>query len=287
MPSFSSPPIPDILLEVPPVEKGPSGTSLKEKGFPLRQAGQAVQYDISVVGRNGKADVSMPVEHSADHPEIPNSGATFLPHDAGATFGSPEATLSRLYEQFRRPIHSYIYRLLGSQDDADDITQEVFVRACTSWDGLYERERLSAWLYRIATNLCVDLLRRRKRISWWSLSSRYRNDNQSEELVPEDTFAFLSDNGGIPEVAEREMIRLTLSRLPEEYAVVLVLSAAQGIPYQEIAAIVGISPSAAATRISRAKKMFAEHYQRIESENSHAVRKDLSKDGIAKQEKRQ
>jgi len=276
MSSFSSPPIPDILLEVPPVEKGPSGISLKEKGFPLRQTRQAVTCDTSVIGRNGKADVSMPVEHSADHPEIPNTGATFR---------SAEATLSMLYEQFRRPIHSYIYRLLGSQEDADDITQEVFVRACTSWDGLYERERLSAWLYRIATNLCVDLLRRRKRISWWSLSSRYRNDNQNEELIPEDTYAFLSDNGGIPEVAEREMIRLTLSRLPEEYAAVLVLSAAQGIPYQEIAAIVGISPSAAATRISRAKKMFAEHYQRLGSENPTAVRKDLSKDGIVKQEK--
>src|SRR5438876_4998892 len=165
---------------------------------------------------------------------------------------SDDATaLSILYEQFRRPIHAYVYRLLGNQEDADDVTQEVFVRACTSWDGLYERERLSPWLYRIATNLCVDQLRRRKRISWWPLSLRFRKDDADEEVVSDDSSLLLADSGGIPEIAEREHIRLTLTSMPEDYAIVLVLSAAQGVPYQEIAAILGISPNAAATRISR------------------------------------
>jgi RNA polymerase sigma-70 factor (ECF subfamily) len=191
----------------------------------------------------------------------------------GTNTSTDEATLSRLYEQFKRPIHSYTYRLLGNQEDADDVTQEVFVRACTSWNGLYEREHLSAWLYRIATNLCVDLLRRKKRISWWPLAPR-RSDEPTEDVSSEDTSYFLSDNGGIPEIAERELIRMTLASMPEEYAIALVLSAAQGVSYQEIATIVGISPNAAATRISRAKKMFAEQYQR------------LSKDGVGKQEKR-
>src|SRR6266851_2735914 len=48
-----------------------------------------------------------------------------------------------LYEQLRRPIHSYVYRLLGSQEDADDLTQEVFTRAYVSWNDLYDRENLS------------------------------------------------------------------------------------------------------------------------------------------------
>lgn len=185
-----------------------------------------------------------------------------------------EATLIQLYEQFRRPIHSYTHRLLGNMEDADDVTQEVFVRACTAWDGLYERDRLSSWLYRIATNLCVDILRRRKRISWWSLGGRQRADEYADEAASEDIFAFLADDGGIPEIAERELIKHTFASLPEEYAIVLVLNAAQGIPYQEVAKIVGISPNAAATRISRAKKMFAEQYQRI------------SKDGVGKRGKR-
>src|SRR5579883_1463506 len=149
-----------------------------------------------------------------------------------------------LYEKYRRPIHSYIYRLLGSQEDANDVTQEVFIRAYSSWNELYDHEHLSPWLYRIATNLCVDLLRRRKRISWWPLAHRYHNDERSEDMANEDTFSFFSDSGGIPEIAERELIRLTLANMPEEYAISLVLSAAQGVSYQEIADIAGISPNA-------------------------------------------
>jgi RNA polymerase sigma-70 factor (ECF subfamily) len=178
------------------------------------------------------------------------------------------SALSALYERFRRPIHSYAYRLLGSQEDADDVTQEVFVRVFTSWDGLHDRDNLSAWLYRIATNLCVDLLRRRKRISWWSLTPHKRNDEHVHGVLHDESFLLPSDNGGIPEVAERDHIRLAMAEMPEEYAVALILNVAQGVPYQEVAMIVGISPNAAATRISRAKKMFAEYYERVSCEGS-------------------
>ena len=170
-----------------------------------------------------------------------------------------------LYEKHKRPIHTYVYRLLGSQEDADDVTQEVFMRAFVSWNELYDHENLAPWLYRIATNLCVDQLRRRKRISWWPLMRR-SPDQQFEHSIEEEASYLPLDTGGIPEVFERDHIRLALAKLPEDYAVVLVLNAAQGLSYQDIATIIGISPNAAATRISRAKRMFAEHYQRLSEE---------------------
>lgn len=179
---------------------------------------------------------------------------------------SPDLIL--LYEQYKRPIHAYVYRLLGSQEDADDLTQEVFMRAFVSWNDLYDHNNLSPWLYRIATNLCVDLLRRRKRISWWPLARRRSADQQFEQGVEEDASYLPTDSGGIPEVFERDHIRLALASLPEDYAIVLVLSAAQGLPYHDIATIVGISPNAAATRISRAKRMFAEQYRRLNEEDA-------------------
>ena len=172
-----------------------------------------------------------------------------------------------LYEKFSRPIHSYVYRLLGSQEDADDVTQEVFTRAYLSWNDLYDRDNLSPWLYRIATNLCVDQLRRRKRISWWPLS-RDRRDSGAGEGREEETSYLPPDSGGIPEVGEREHIQRALANMPRDYAIALVLSAAQGVPYQEIGAILGISPNAAATRISRAKRLFMEVYQRFNDEGS-------------------
>lgn len=232
--------------------------------LPARPIGATVP--VTVVQRKERAHASMKSEKSRDAQQsdvTEQSPSLPLQDEAEA--------LSMLYEQFRRPIHSYIYRLLGSQEDADDVTQEVFVRACIAWKGLYDRTHLSAWLYRIATNLCVDLLRRRKRISWWPLGQRFHangNSAETESGIADESMALLSNTGGIPEIAEREHIRLALARMPHEYAIVLVLSAAQGVPYQEIAAIVGISPNAAATRISRAKRMFAEQYQRISQEDS-------------------
>jgi RNA polymerase sigma-70 factor (ECF subfamily) len=206
------------------------------------------------IGQSEKAQTGMTAEQPGD---------TQASHAAQTASSADEArALSVLYEQFKRPIHSYIYRLLGNSEDADDVTQEVFVRACTSWNGLYERNNLSAWLYRIATNLCVDMLRRRKRISWRSLTPNSGQEDRFESSGDDGSY-LLPDSGGIPEVAEREHIRQALASMPEEYAVALALSAAQGIPYQEVATILNISPNAAATRISRAKRMFVEQYQRI------------------------
>jgi RNA polymerase sigma-70 factor (ECF subfamily) len=171
-----------------------------------------------------------------------------------------------LYEKFKIPIHSYISRLLGSQEDADDITQEVFTRAYIIWNDLYNRDHLSSLLYRIATNLCIDLLRKRKRISWWPLMRVKRSDDAGEFLGYDEALYLPSNDGGISRIGEQEHIRRTLASMPHDYAIVLVLSAAQGIPYQEIAEIVGISPNAAATRISRAKRMFVELYGRLSEE---------------------
>jgi len=174
--------------------------------------------------------------------------------------------LGTLYERFKRPIHSYIYRLLRSREDADDVTQEVFMRAHVLWNDLHDHDNLSSWLYRIATNVCIDLLRRRKRISWWPLVHHHHNSGLVGASVDEDAAYLPLDSGGIPEIFEREHIRLTLAHMPREYAIALILSAAQGLPYQEIAVILGISPGSAATRISRAKRLFADQYQRLDPE---------------------
>jgi RNA polymerase sigma-70 factor, ECF subfamily len=169
--------------------------------------------------------------------------------------------VTQLYERFRRRIYAHIYRLLGSREDADDVMQEVFVSAYLTWDDLDARDHLSGWLYRIATNFCIDLLRRRKHISCWS-------HEHTAGVRDGDDSCWLSDSGGIPEIAEREHIQRTFSHLPKGYALPLLLSASRGMPYKEIAVIVGISPNATATRLTRARKLFAEEYQRLCSDGA-------------------
>jgi RNA polymerase sigma-70 factor (ECF subfamily) len=167
--------------------------------------------------------------------------------------------VAQLYETFRRRIHAHTYRLLGNQQDADDVTQEVFITAYLTWESLYDRAHLASWLYQVATHLCIDLLRGRKQRS----SRIFRH---TESVTEADAAYRPSTGGGIPEIAEREHIQRTFAHLPRGYSLPLLLSAAAGVPYGEIAAIIGVSPNAAATRLTRARKLFAEEYQRLGSD---------------------
>ncbi len=187
--------------------------------------------------------------------------------DSVSSLGNTQA-LSLLYERFRRSIYSYSYRLLSNQEDAADVTQEVFLRACLAWESLRDHEKLGVWLHHVATNVCLDLLRRRRRLSWWSLTHRSRNATHAEGASDDDPVSLLPpDDGGIPEVAERDHIQHVFADMPPEYAIVLILSAVQGLPYQDIATIIGLSPTATAARISRAKKLFVEQYRRLSPED--------------------
>jgi len=183
--------------------------------------------------------------------------------DSASSLDETQA-LSLLYEQFRRSIYSYSYRLLGNREDAADVTQEVFLRACLAWKSLRDHERLGVWLHHVATNVCLDLLRRHRRLSWWPLTRCSQKGLPAEGVSDDDPISLLPpDDGGIPEIAERDHIRRVFAHLPQEYAIVLILSTVQGLPYQDIATIIGLSPTATAARISRAKKLFVAQYQRL------------------------
>lgn len=198
-------------------------------------------------------------------------------HRTGLAEGSADAhTLSLLYERFRRPIYAYAYRMLGNPDDAADVTQDVFLRAYTAWERLRDHDHLGVWLQQVATHLCIDLLRRRRRLSWYPLARRPRQAAGREGRSEEETYSYLPpDSGGIPAIAEREHIHLAFAHMPADYALILVMSAVEGRSYQEIATLLGLEPSVTATRIWRAKKLFVEQYQR------------LSQDGVEHQEREQ
>src|SRR5437870_9394367 len=127
---------------------------------------------MSQDGRVERGHTSTIQENLGDSQEIDSAS---LPTDAQA--------LTLLYERFRRSIYSYAYHLLGNREDAADVTQEVFLRACLTWERLRDRDHLSVWLHHVATNLCIDLLRRRRRLSWWPLA---RSSGSAVDGVSED-----------------------------------------------------------------------------------------------------
>jgi RNA polymerase sigma-70 factor (ECF subfamily) len=186
--------------------------------------------------------------------------------EAVSPIASDEGLLTAIYRAQSGAIHSYAFRLLGNQEDADDVTQEVFIRAHERMEQLRDPERLRPWLYRIATNLCMDSLRRRSRTRRIFgipvlLDARGDDDEGGPHDVAQPGSASVFDG-----VAERDHITRALRRMPPKYATCLVLHSAQGLSYREIAEAFGISPGAAAVRLARARDMFGRHYEDVRKE---------------------
>ncbi len=171
-----------------------------------------------------------------------------------------------LYEHFQHKIYIHAYRLLSNQQDAEDITHEAFLRAHKKWHTLHDQSNLLPWLYLVTTRLSIDILRQRRRISSF-ISIVEENEYDDEETYKNVNTYLLRDERGaestITSIAEREHIRLALDSMPKRDACVLILSAEQGLPYQEIALKLAISPKATATCLTRAKKKFVQAYRRL------------------------
>ena len=147
-----------------------------------------------------------------------------------------------IYEHYSAQIHRYIFRLVGNQEMADDITQETFLKAFQSIRKISHDANVSAWLYRIASNACFDILRRRKLITWMPM---LEENDKSSEFASEDF---------TPQVLEAQVVRRTLTQMPPALAVCLVLRSVEGFSCEEIAEILKIPKGTVFSRLARARE---------------------------------
>ncbi|MEO5950922.1 MAG: sigma-70 family RNA polymerase sigma factor [Chloroflexia bacterium] len=164
-----------------------------------------------------------------------------------ARAGDEEAFVA-IYEHFSPQIHRYVYRLLGSQEMADDVTQETFLKAFQSIVNIAGDSNLGAWLYRIASNACFDILRRRKLIQWMPI---LEESDQSSEFTSED-FS--------PQFIESHLVRRALIEMPPALSVCLVLRSVEGFSCEEIAEILKIPKGTVFSRLARARESFISIY---------------------------
>jgi RNA polymerase sigma-70 factor (ECF subfamily) len=157
-----------------------------------------------------------------------------------------EATFEQLFHNYQQSIYVYLCRLVGDQKQAEDLTQDTFVKAYRALPRLPADANVKAWLYRIATNTALDWLRRRRLVSWLPLFER---DNH-----PAVCTAFADTS------LESVAVQQALGRLPVRYRAPLVLYACQGLSTQEIADILELSRSAVKTRLFRAREKFRRLY---------------------------
>ena len=161
-----------------------------------------------------------------------------------------EQAFVAVYEHFSPQIHRYVYRLLGSQELADDVTQETFLKAFQSIAGIAGDSNLGAWLYRIASNVCFDILRRRKLITWMPIQEE---SDKSTEFRAEDFSA---------QLIESHLVRRALAEMPPALAVCLVLRSVEGFSCEEIAEILKIPKGTVFSRLARARESFIAFYNR-------------------------
>ena len=177
-----------------------------------------------------------------------------------------ETVLTALYTEYSGCIHSYAFHLLGNQEDADDVTQEVFIRAHAHLGEVRDSGRLRPWLYRIATNLCMDALRRRTRQRRLFGIAVPLGGEHGDDLTPPLDVPQPGSTATIDGVAERDHIARVLRRMPPKYRSCLLLHSSYGLTYREIADTLEISPGAAAVRLTRARDLFVRHYEELQGE---------------------
>lgn len=162
------------------------------------------------------------------------------------------AAFTTLVTRYQQQVGGYVYRLVGERETAADLTQETFLRAYRSLASTRDPATFRAWLFRIATNLARDHLRRRKRIRWLPL------DPVRPPVAKPPTHA----------VAEADLVRRVLARLAPDDRAVLLLCGLEGLSYGGAGAALGITANTARMRYARAKARFAARYRALAGEDA-------------------
>jgi RNA polymerase sigma-70 factor (ECF subfamily) len=167
---------------------------------------------------------------------------------------SQSLDFAEVFRQYRRPIYNYLLRMTQNQAEAEDLTQETFIRAHGSLPTFRGEASLSTWLYRIATNTSLDHLRR-------------RSTRQARTALPLEKMEFdVDQDGDTPSSPEQlatcsEMsacVQEFVQGLPPDHRAVLVLKDLQGLKNREIAEVLDCSLATVKIRLHRARTKLRE-----------------------------
>jgi len=159
------------------------------------------------------------------------------------------AAFARLVQAYQGPVYNLCYRMLGNAAEAEDATQETFLRVYTKLNTYSQDHKLSSWMLSIASHYCIDRLRRRR--------------GETLSLDEEPVAAILPAHEAGPEesalTAEaREAVQAAVNRLDPAYRVPLILRYWHDLSYAEIADVMGLTVQAVKSRLHRARLQMIE-----------------------------
>ena len=179
-----------------------------------------------------------------------------------ATKAGDEAAFAELVRRYRNQITNFVYRMTNDYDLAVDLAQETFMRVFAAADRYQTSFAFSTYIYRIASNLAISELRRRKRRRMVSLTSFFR-----ERESPSESFELeMPDAGPLQDVTyvedeRRAAVARAIATLPEKYRAPLVLRDVEERSYEEIACILQMNEGTVKSRINRARTFLRDKLQ--------------------------
>ncbi len=179
-----------------------------------------------------------------------------------AQAGDHEA-FEQLFNQYQAQIYNYIYRLMGSAEDANDMTQDTFLKAYLALSKTSQDLRVGAWLYRIATNVCLDELRHRKLIKWqpWETFVAAFHPTQVAKDSPERDCINRENS---------EEVQLIFAQMHPKYRMCLILREYHDLSYDEIAEVLNTTRAAVKSLLFRAREEFRQVFAKVERQPGRA-----------------
>lgn len=156
-----------------------------------------------------------------------------------------------VYETHKNSVYNLALNYLGSKEDAEEITQDVFIKVFTKLDTFRHEAQLKTWIYRITINLCLDFLKAKKAQKRSSIFSILRIDDTNKRTeIP------VFDHPGVALENKEAMAKLfaLINELPENQKTALLLLKVEQVPPQECAEIMQLSLKAVDSLFQRAKK---------------------------------
>lgn len=168
-----------------------------------------------------------------------------------------EDAFAAIVGRYKNPIVNFLFRFVNDYEEAVDLSQETFVRVYFALDRYHTNYAFSTYIYKIAANLAISELRKRKRRSVLSLTGLFSNDPEDgTEFQPPDK-AKLQDTA----LQDRELsdhIAKAIAALPPRYKLPIVLREIEGLSYEEVSEVIGLGLGTTKSRISRARALLRE-----------------------------
>ncbi len=208
------------------------------------RGGAAAPVDRGGVLRRflGSAGKPKSVNDTADHCHAAVAQTATFTTDAHAQAWTPP-TWEEIVSTHSGRVYRLAYRLTGNQHDAEDLTQEVFVRVFRSLS-TYTPGTFEGWLHRITTNLFLDMVRRKQRIRFDALGDDAAERLPSREPTPQQIFNDAHFDADVQQA---------LDTLAPEFRAAVVLCDIEGLSYEEIAATLGVKLGTVRSRIHRGR----------------------------------